>query len=203
MLTLRKPSKQDLETLLAAAHELPVTYEPVGCTCSGAPRGFARDEYEVQLGHGSAVFEAACDAIGRWKMFSPDVVIVGDECPLHVGAEVVLGVRCFGVWEYGACRTVYTIDQQGPQQRRGFAYGTLPGHVESGEERFEICWDHADDSVWFRVTAISHPVHPLAWAIYPLARFFQKRFARSMLRTMREVVAREREQENRLTKEAS
>jgi uncharacterized protein (UPF0548 family) len=29
------------------------------------------------------------------------------------------------------CRVVYVLDEP---ERRGFAYGTLPGHPESGEE---------------------------------------------------------------------
>jgi uncharacterized protein (UPF0548 family) len=33
------------------------------------------------------------------------------------------------------CRIVYVIDEP---DRRGFAYGTLPGHPERGEEAFII-----------------------------------------------------------------
>lgn len=188
MLSLWKPTRAKLRTLLETVREASPSYEHVGCTCSTAPRGFAHDRYEIQLGHGGSDFEAACNALAQWKMFPHGVAIEGDTSPLEVGAIVVLGVRCMGIWEYGACRTVYVIDQDGPQRKFGFAYGTLPGHVERGEERFEVSWNQADDSVWFRVTAISRPVHPLAWAIYPLARHFQRRFARSMLQTMKHVV---------------
>jgi uncharacterized protein (UPF0548 family) len=33
------------------------------------------------------------------------------------------------------CRVIYTITEP---RRKGFAYGTLPGHPESGEEAFTI-----------------------------------------------------------------
>ena len=45
------------------------------------------------------------------------------------------------------CRVVYVIDEP---SRRGFAYGTLPGHPESGEEAFIVEIDETDE-VWFSV----------------------------------------------------
>ena len=76
----------------------------------------------------------------------------------------------------------------GPVQRFGFAYGTLPGHAETGEERFLIEWDRTDNSVWYDVFAFSRPRHPLTRLGYPFARLTQNRFARqsaaSMLRAL-------------------
>jgi Domain of unknown function (DUF1990) len=44
------------------------------------------------------------------------------------------------IWSRSAapCRVVCVVDEAGPTSKFGFAYGTLPGHVESGEERFLI-----------------------------------------------------------------
>jgi uncharacterized protein (UPF0548 family) len=58
----------------------------------------------------------------------------------------------------------------------GFAYGTLPGHLESGEERFLIEWDWADNCVWYDILAFSRHRHILAWLGYPWVRYLQKRF---------------------------
>ena len=33
----------------------------------------------------------------------------------------------------------------------GFAYGTLPDHAATGEERFLIEWNQDDDSVWYDI----------------------------------------------------
>ena len=64
-------------------------------------------------------------------------------------------------------------------RRFGFGYGTLPGHAESGEERFSIEWDPADDSVHYDIFAFSRPNWWLARLGYPLVRRCQKTFARA------------------------
>jgi uncharacterized protein (UPF0548 family) len=61
-------------------------------------------------------------------------------------------------------RIVYVIDEP---TRRGFAYGTLPGHPESGEEAF-IVEQRDDDSVWLTIRAFSRPAHPALWVVYPV-----------------------------------
>jgi uncharacterized protein (UPF0548 family) len=38
---------------------------------------------------------------------------------------------------------------------RGFAYGTLPGHPESGEERFAVRYDPNTSAVYAEVSAFS------------------------------------------------
>ena len=73
--------------------------------------------------------------------------------------------------------------------RFGFAYGTLPGHAESGEERFLVEWDRADDAVWYDILAFSRPRHPLARLGYPLTRRTQRRFARDSAAAIRQAVA--------------
>lgn len=49
------------------------------------------------------------------------------------------------------CRVIYVIDEP---ERSGFAYGTLPGHPESGEELFLLQW-HEDGQIAFTITAFS------------------------------------------------
>ena len=46
--------------------------------------------------------------------------------------------------------------------RRGFAYGTLPGHPESGEELFAVRYDAATDEVHAEVVAFSR--HGTWWS---------------------------------------
>ena len=66
-------------------------------------------------------------------------------------------------------RIVYLIDEP---TRRGFAYGTLPGHPESGEAAF-IVEQREDDSVWLTLRTISRPAHPALWIVYPVLRLMQ------------------------------
>jgi uncharacterized protein (UPF0548 family) len=75
---------------------------------------------------------------------------------------------------------LYVIDEP---RRFGFAYGTLPDHVESGEERFLL--ELADDgAVYYDIIAFSRPRHFLAKLAYPLVRRLQKRFGRNSAAAM-------------------
>jgi hypothetical protein len=51
------------------------------------------------------------------------------------------------------CRVVYVIDEP---RRRGFAYGTLPGHPESGEEAF-VLEQRDDGTIASNIIAFSRP----------------------------------------------
>jgi uncharacterized protein (UPF0548 family) len=70
----------------------------------------------------------------------------------------------------------------------GFAYGTLPGHVERGEERFLVEWDQGDDAVWYDILAFSRPNHLLTRLGYPVVRRLQKRFGRDSAATVLKAV---------------
>jgi uncharacterized protein (UPF0548 family) len=69
-------------------------------------------------------------------------------------------------------RVVYVIDEP---DRKGFAYGTLPGHPERGEEAF-VVERRADDSVWLVIRAFSRPSNVFFWASYPALRIMQAIF---------------------------
>jgi uncharacterized protein (UPF0548 family) len=76
-----------------------------------------------------------------------------------------------------------------PVETFGFAYGTLPAHVERGEERFLVQWDHQDKSVWYDILAISQPNHMLAQIGYLYVRHLQRCFARDSLQAMHRAVS--------------
>ena len=88
-----------------------------------------------------------------------------------------------------AARVVYTVAEEAEVRRFGFAYGTLPDHVEKGEERFLIEWNTSDDTVWYDIFAFSKPRHPLVRMGFPYARMLQKRFARNSLAVMRDITS--------------
>jgi uncharacterized protein (UPF0548 family) len=66
------------------------------------------------------------------------------------------------------CRIVYTTDED---DRFGFAYGTLPGHPERGEESFHIV--RTPGKVTFEIQAFSKPGELLVRVGGPIARFLQ------------------------------
>jgi uncharacterized protein (UPF0548 family) len=141
------------------------------------------DHTRTLLGTGEEAYASAVAALRRWVMFRIGwVELYSPEAPIEVGATVAVLAR-IGIWWLNAARIVYVFDEQGSVRRFGFAYGTLPDHVERGEERFSVeCL--SDGSVWYDLLAFSTPSHPLARAGYPLARRLQKRFARDSARAM-------------------
>jgi uncharacterized protein (UPF0548 family) len=97
------------------------------------------------------------------------------------GTVAILGMG-IGPLRLGApCRVVYAVDQA---RRQGFAYGTLPGHPESGEEAF-IIEHHDDDTVSFTVTAFSRPSTAIARIAGPGGRLIQSWITNRYLRSLR------------------
>jgi len=186
-LSLRKPCERILKRFLEAQAMLPFSYSAVGATATSPPTCFVVDQTRIQLGHGENVFKTAIAALRRWEQFhlgwveawSPDTPIRADEVVAVMG-------HAAGMWWLNACRIVYVIDEA---RKYGFAYGTLPGHVESGEERFMVEWNRADDSVWFDILAFSKPNHLLTRLGYPVVRRAQKRFGRESAAAMLRAVA--------------
>lgn len=107
----------------------------------------------------------------------PWVKLHWPNAPIEVGTNVAVSVHHFGFYSLNACRIVYVVVEEGAVTRFGFAYGTLADHAESGEERFTVEWNRANDTVWYDLLAFSRPRQVLAKLAYPLSRLLQKRFA--------------------------
>jgi uncharacterized protein (UPF0548 family) len=192
MLSLWKPAPARIEAFLAAQAGLAFTYAPVGATATTPPLGYVVDHTRVRLGAGEKVFTAARAALERWEQYRLGWLETWPlGAPLRVGQVVAVLARSLGHWWLNACRIVAVIDEDGPVRRFGFAYGTLPGHAESGEERFLIEWDRADGGVCYDILAFSRPRHFLARLGYLWVRRLQKRFGResaaAMLRAVGEL----------------
>lgn len=182
---MRKPSAESVRRFLAGQAKLDFTYSAVGATAETPPAGFVVDRTRVRLGEGEAVFRAACDALRRWEQFRLGWVEAwSPDTPIRAGEVVAVMGRAVGLWWLNSCRIVYVVDESGPISKFGFAYGTLPGHVESGEERFLIEWDKSDNSVWYDIIAFSRPNQFSARLGYPLVRRLQKRFGRDSAAAM-------------------
>jgi uncharacterized protein (UPF0548 family) len=189
MFFLTEPSDKTVAQFISSQRELPYTYQTVGATKTVPPADYNIDHNRIKLGHGEKVYRRATDALKAWRQFDlgwASIVPVG--VPLAVGATVAVKARAFGSWSLNAARVVYLIDEEASGRRFGFAYGTLPDHVEQGEERFLIEW-FPDDSVWYDILAFSRPRHPLVRLTFPLARLLQKRFALESMKRMAEVIA--------------
>ena len=181
MFSLRRPPAEVIRRFLAAQSGLNFTYAEVGATQRQPPVGYVVDQTRVKLGHGEAVFKRAAAGLRRWEQFRIGWLSASpDDTPIEPGQCVAVVARALGLWCLNAARIVYVVAEP---RRFGFAYGTLPGHVESGEERFLIEWAD-DDCVWYDILAFSRPNHFLTRLGYPYVRRLQKRFGRDSAAAM-------------------
>jgi uncharacterized protein (UPF0548 family) len=172
------PAPEILDEFLKSRQGLPHSYPDVGATAGEFPIGYNHDHNRIYLGEGEEIFERGKAFIRQWEMFPPPwTQIYPSLAPIEAGSTVAVLFRLFGVWWLQSCRIVYTIDRP---DCFGFAYGTLPGHVERGEERFSIVMED-DGKVWYRIDAFSLPAYWFIRLGYPLARRFQKRFVTDSL----------------------
>ena len=191
--SLRKPSAAMIAAFRAANTSAPFAYASVGQTNldgARAPAGYQLDHNRHLLGHGEIVWRRACDALSNWRMFpSTWAAIAPNDVPIAPGLTLTMFARGYGLW-CSACRIAYVIDTvstKEPGRRYGFAYGTLPAHVEEGEERFLI--EMLDDgSVWYDLRAFSRPRFWPVRLAGPLARRLQRRFIRESQRALHAAV---------------
>ena len=143
--------EQLVEDLKSAAP----TYSEIGATLAGRrPEGFRHDRYEAVLGQGHETFQRAVTGLKTWKAHRlPGMGIFPNQQEIFTGATVVVTLGTPVVALAVPCRIVSLIDGQ---TRWGFAYGTLPGHPEQGEEAFIVSID-PDQTVRFEIEAFPDP----------------------------------------------
>lgn len=135
---------------------LPLTYSEVGATAGVLPQGYHHVHESAVIGHGRERFDEAVDAVMRWGMLRGAGARVEATTEVaDVGSEVIVRLGPVRV----PCRVVYVVDEP---NHRGFAYGTLPGHAETGEELFAVRYDPTSDAVTAEVIAFSR--HGTWWS---------------------------------------
>jgi len=178
MFFLSEPTERAAQRFLRAQKSTRFSYPHVGQSrAGGSPAGYVVDHNRIQLGSGIETFERAKMAVRQWKMFAmPWVQLCWPDAPISVGTDVAVLISHLGFWSLNAARIVYIVDEHGPREKYGFAYGTLPEHGESGEERFTVEFHTSDKSVWYDLLAFSRP-NLVARITYPFTRSLQRRFA--------------------------
>ena len=190
MCFFKKPSEIQIREFIESQSKLDFTYPLVGETKNGDhPPGFVVDHNRIHLGVGQTTFEVAKRALCEWQHYQFDWIDL-HRPDVNPEPEQTVGVlaRALGLWVLNACRVVYVIEELKPIRRFAFAYGTLPEHAESGEERFQVEWNQDDDSVWYDIFAFSRPNQLFARWAYPYVRRKQKQFARESKQSMKVAV---------------
>jgi uncharacterized protein (UPF0548 family) len=186
MFSLERPSEARIRAMLESQRATEFSYSEVGATATSAPPGYNADHARFLLGQGSVAFSRGKLAIERWEMFNNRWThLCWPDAPIQRGVDVAMMARWLGLYSVSFCRIVYVIDEP---LKFGFAYGTLPDHVEAGEERFIIEWLE-DGTVWYDVFAFSRPRHVLARIANPAVRGLQSKFRRDSGRAMQMAVA--------------
>ncbi|GAA1077599.1 DUF1990 family protein [Tsukamurella spumae] len=166
----------DLEALARA----PFTYPEVGAT-RGTPPGDAHVfRAERVVGHGPEDFAAVRDSIRAYGMQRGAGLRVRASTPrAEADTVMVMTTPLFGPIRI-PCRVIYVVDTP---DRAGFAYGTLPGHPESGEELFSVEL-RADGAVVAVVSAFSRPGRWYTRLGAPVGRLLQAVMTRRYLAAM-------------------
>ncbi len=149
------------------------TYPEVGATRAvDLPAGYRTLRVRSLVGRGPEAMRAATDAVMEWWMHRAIPVGIDASAPRAApGVDVTVTLAHVIV---APCRIVWTEETE---RRAGWAYGTLHGHPECGEESFVVHRDDQDD-VWLTVTAFSRPAAWFARAAGPLVPYLQRAYAR-------------------------
>jgi len=161
------------------------TYAEVGGTRN--PNGHPKDSVTIveraELGDESVFERAAAFVLGFGMQRSAGFEVVSADATAREGADVTLRARFGPLRIVAPTRVVYVIDEP---DRRGFAYGTLPGHPESGEEAFVV--ERRGGSTFVEVRAFSRHGRWFTRLGAPFARHIQRRTTREYVESVRLVV---------------
>lgn len=175
-----------LRRCMRRAETLDLTYSDVGASqTETTPPGYDAISESAVVGAGIAQFSLLAEGIRNWQIQRRSGIQVAADGHVREGATVALAQRFgFAAVVFG-CRVVWTIDEP---HRNGFAYGSLPGHPESGEEAF-VAELEPDGAVRFRVFGFSTAGTLATAATRPLTRALTRRALRGYLRAARDIVS--------------
>jgi uncharacterized protein (UPF0548 family) len=134
------------------------------------------DCFKIKIGEGATFFDLAVEGLKQFKNFKfswSDIVILDDGLFDGNVLGQLVRMSLIGPWSFMVCKIIYTLDEveeDGSSKRFGYAYGTLPLHLESGEARFMIEWNQQDNSVYYETLSFSRPQHLMSKLGYPVAR---------------------------------
>jgi len=184
LIRLLRPTPREVGSRLASL-DAPLSYPEWGATANASlleelATAYAVDRYEFAIGSGREAFERARSALLAWRHFEiPWLELHGAETSPRPGQRVATLTRVAGFWFLNPCRVVYVEGESASSSELAFAYGTVEGHVASGEERFSVRLDPATGQVKYEVRAFSRAAILLTTLARPWVRRVQRRFVTS------------------------
>ena len=175
-------SKRSVERALARASTARATYDPANVEHPG----FEHDRLEAIVGHGEDDFAAARDGLTILATHVvPGVRVLPVRAKVALGATLVVTLGSPLLAIAAPCRISEVIDEP---RRAGFAYVTLEGHPEVGEESFIVEHDVLGD-VRFTVEARSRPGSAIVRATRQISHLVQRGVSRGYVRSLERHVA--------------
>lgn len=175
-----------LDRVLAAAGNAALNYDHEGSTLQhGAVPGVPDRSYSIEVPGDLAV---ARETLRRWAPHAGiKARIVPTGAPMEPGTTLLV-VAAFGPLEMAVPdRVVAVVDEP---ERFGFAYGTLTGHAEAGEEAF-LAEQIAPDQLRLTVRVQAGPATWLAKLGTPVVAVLQKTAARRYLAAWAAAITKE------------
>ena len=158
----------------------PLTYGSVNMTKRPSPPPGFRAIYEsTELPHGIG-FEDAARRVMSW-MIQRDAGVVVSASSDEIAAGVVADLKVtFGPFTLTGPVRVVRVTREA--RVVGFAYGTLPGHPEAGEEAFLL--QQGRHETIFHIRAYSRPATRLAKSTQPIGTLIQRHITRKYLASL-------------------
>lgn len=175
MWSLRRPPAARLDALLVEMSTLPLSYADVEMTRRDRPpAGYGHEHQRVEL---AIDFPTAREAVITFATHRlPYLFVHPPDARATVGTTVLVVARVGPLWTINPCRIVYVEDTT---DRFTYAYGTLPGHSEHGEETFTV--ERTATGVVAETIAYSRPQDLLARIGSPVAHRFQAKVKRDYM----------------------
>ncbi len=175
MFSIRRPSRDLIDQLIASERAKNFTYAEVGASQHAVcPTGFRANRFGCVLGGGEALFDRARAAMRELVML--DLAWLQLAAPLNSlepGAIICTQVHLFGLYSLNVGRVSYVEDEA---SCFAFGYGTLPQYPVRGEERFSLRLDSKSGEVCFEIFSFARAKNFLMGLGWPAMKIMQRRF---------------------------
>jgi uncharacterized protein (UPF0548 family) len=181
----RQPDHEELAAVLASSVLDDLTYAEIGATHDEAlPPRFHHVDVERRVGD-SSHFERAVEGLATWKAHEgAGMDVFSSERRLMADATVLTSIKIGPFTVVAPCRIIRLWQSDATF---GFAYGTLPGHPESGEESFAL--ERRNDGTYFMIRAFSRPASLLVRCGGPVGPAVQRSVTKRYLEGLHRFVS--------------
>jgi len=178
----KSKAEEKLIVLVESLNTLNFSYDSVGATREDPmPSGYRHDFYEIDLGKGSKIFENAKSGLKNYQaQIGAGLVVVANDKHLKENTSLFIGINLLFLSVVARTRIAYVNESE---NAFSYAYGTLDGHPEEGEEAFILTIDE-NENVVLEIICFSKMKCIGTKIGKPVARYLQRRVTNNYLKAM-------------------